>query len=258
MGCYIPMLDLIPLVAQSDVFVSAAKEFAQAVGLQFLISPPEQGYYFSLGERLSLFNNADKKGLTIDFCAGEVFHRVQHGGNRSSLLAKAIGARSKSHAPTVLDATAGFGQDAFVLASLGCQVKMLERSNVMFLLLSDALQRAMRSQNVTEIANRLSLIHADAIIYLPTLTSENTPDVLYLDPMFPHLEKQTALVKKPMRVIREVVGGDDDAKQLLEAALSTSVKRIVVKRMKTAPTIAGIKPSQQIIGKTNRYDLYLK
>ena len=43
------------------------------------------------------------------------------------------------------------------------------------------------------------------------------PDVVYLDPMFPHREK-SALVKKEMRVFQELVGADNDADDLLDFA----------------------------------------
>ena len=42
------------------------------------------------------------------------------------MIARAIGLNSPT-APHVLDATAGLGGDAFVLASLGCPVTMVER-----------------------------------------------------------------------------------------------------------------------------------
>ena len=41
------------------------------------------------------------------------------------LIAKAVGVKG-AYRPTVIDATAGLGQDAFVLASYGCEVVMLE------------------------------------------------------------------------------------------------------------------------------------
>lgn len=45
------------------------------------------------------------------------------------------------------------------------------------------------------------------------------PQVVYLDPMFPHRDK-SALVKKEMRLFRPLVGDDLDAPALLQAALA--------------------------------------
>ena len=78
---------------------------------------------------------------------------------------------------------------------------------------------------------------------------------VYLDPMFPHRDK-SALVKKEMQVFRQVVGDDDDASQLLEAALGCARYRVVVKRPRKAPAIAGPEPAARVEGKSSRYDIY--
>lgn len=203
----------------------------------------------------------DKNGqvvLSIDFSHGELRHRVLYGGNRNSVLARAIGAHNRRNAPRVLDATAGLGRDSFILASLGCRVTMLERSPVLHALLDDALRRGREDIEILDAVSGMSLVRCDAKEYLLTaITAQNNFDVIYLDPMFPH-EKRTALVKKEMRICRELVGDDTDADELLPIALKTPIKRVVVKRMRTAPYMAGIKPNQQILGKTNRFDLYLR
>ncbi len=83
------------------------------------------------------------------------------------------------------------------------------------------------------------------------------PQVIYLDPMFPHRDK-SALVKKEMRVFRPLVGDDLDAPALLEAALALATHRVVVKRPRKAPIIDGPKPSHGLEGKSSRYDIYPK
>jgi 16S rRNA (guanine1516-N2)-methyltransferase len=82
-------------------------------------------------------------------------------------------------------------------------------------------------------------------------------DVVYLDPMFPERQK-SALVKKDMRFFHSVVGDDSDADQLLQAALLIDCARAVVKRPIKAPLLANVKPSHQILGKSIRYDVYVK
>ncbi|MDP2105284.1 MAG: class I SAM-dependent methyltransferase, partial [Desulfobulbaceae bacterium] len=85
---------------------------------------------------------------------------------------------------------------------------------------------------------------------------EQRPEVVYLDPMYPHRTK-SALVKKEMRILRLLVGDDPDAPKLLAAALACARERVVVKRPIKAEPITGPTPSMAIIGKTGRFDVYL-
>ena len=61
-----------------------------------------------------------------------------------------------------------------------------------------------------------------------------------------------------MRLFKLLAGEDLDADCLLENALNSSAKRIVVKRPKGAPILANKKPSHVIVAKKFRYDVYLK
>jgi 16S rRNA (guanine1516-N2)-methyltransferase len=82
-------------------------------------------------------------------------------------------------------------------------------------------------------------------------------DAIYLDPMYPH-RKKSALVKKEMRIIRQLAGDDPDADQLLHFALKTDIPRIVVKRPKKAEHLGNIPPTTCIRGKNSRFDIYLR
>lgn len=197
------------------------------------------------------------KPLSVDFVSGKAAHRRQFGGGRGQLVAKACGL-AKGVTPSVVDATAGLGRDAFVLASLGAPVLMIERVAAIAALLSDGLARAAAAEDTAAIAARMCLRHGDAAEQLAILVAdaEFAPQVIHLDPMFPHREK-SALVKKEMRVFRELAGDDDDAPRLLEAALDVATHRVVVKRPRKAPPIAGPAPQHTLEGKTSRYDLYV-
>ena len=107
-----------------------------------------------------------------------------------------------------------------------------------------------------EIASRMRLIHCDAISALCDW-SEAIPQVIHLDPMFPHREK-SALVKKEMRLFRPLAGDDNDAPALLRAALALASHRVAVKRPRKAPAIAGPAPSAEMKGQSSRYDIYGK
>ncbi|RUR36917.1 class I SAM-dependent methyltransferase [Vreelandella populi] len=198
------------------------------------------------------------KPLSIDFAAGKAAHRRQFGGGRGQLVAKACGL-AKGVTPSIVDATAGLGRDAFVLASLGARVLLIERVEAIAALLDDGLRRGAKEAEIADIIDRMTLRHGDSAQSLEALIAEAAfdPQVIHLDPMFPHREK-SALVKKEMRLFRELAGDDDDAPRLLEAALDIATHRVVVKRPRKAPPVAGPAPQHVLEGKTSRYDLYVK
>ncbi|CAM5307072.1 Ribosomal RNA small subunit methyltransferase J OS=Stutzerimonas stutzeri OX=316 GN=rsmJ PE=3 SV=1 [Stutzerimonas stutzeri] len=171
------------------------------------------------------------------------------------MIAKAVGVQPGVR-PRVLDATAGLGRDAFVLATLGCTVELIERQPLIAALLEDGLARAAQDGEVAPIAARMTLRQGNAIELMRQWTGE-PPQVIYLDPMFPHRDK-SALVKKEMRLFRPFVGDDLDAPALLAAALELASHRVVVKRPRKAPIIDGAKPGYSLEGKSSRYDIYPK
>jgi 16S rRNA (guanine1516-N2)-methyltransferase len=191
--------------------------------------------------------------LRVDFVNGAVAHRLRFGGGRGQDLAKAMGLRA-GKTPDVIDATAGLGRDAFLLASLGAQVTLIERSATMHALLADGLDRAAKQGGeFGEIVNRMTLLHGDAKDLLPDLSAE----AILVDPMHPP-RKNSAWVKKELRQVREIVGTDDDAADLVRVALLHASNRVVLKWPAKADTIAGIKPcTHQILGKSTRYDVFM-
>lgn len=191
--------------------------------------------------------------IKVDFVEGAVAHRRKFGGGRGQDIAKAVGLKH-GFTPHVLDATAGLGRDAFVLASLGCKLTLLERMPVVAALLDDGIERAKLNHEVADIANNMQLIHGTP---LAQMSLANAPDVVYLDPMFPHREKSAA-VKKEMRIFQSLVGEDLDADDLLEPAIALAKYRVVVKRPSYAPPLANKKPSMSINMKKNRFDVYVK
>ena len=150
----------------------------------------------------------------------------------------------------IIDATAGWGRDAAVLASFGAEVLMLERNPVMAALLADGLSRQdERSKAVLKI----SLVQANAIDYLAGLSPENCPDVIYLDPMHPQRQKE-ALVKRQLQVLQQLIGPDEDALSLLTVAKQKASQKVVVKWPQQLPPLE--KPTRSVSGKTVRFDIY--
>lgn len=196
----------------------------------------------------------DKGTVWVDFVGGAQAHRRKFGGGRGQPVAKAVGIKG-DYLPRVLDCTAGQGRDAFVLASLGCEVVMLERSRVAFLLLQDGLRRANEDAETASIASRMTLLQADAGEWLQS-PPQNGFDVIYLDPMFPEPDKR-AKSKKDMAAFQELIGGDPDADGLLLLARRLAGKRVIVKRPRHAPWLAGEKPNFVFEGESTRFDGYL-
>ncbi|MDO3386499.1 class I SAM-dependent methyltransferase [Gilvimarinus sp. SDUM040013] len=191
--------------------------------------------------------------VKCDFASGAVNHRRQFGGGKGQMIAKAcgIGARVKPH---ILDATAGLGRDAFVLATLGCSVHLLERNPMVHALLHDGLARAQLTGDTTlaGIVARMKLEAGDARAFM---SGPERFDVVYLDPMFPQRQK-SAQVKKEMRAFHTLVGDDPDAGELIQLALNLARLRVVVKRPRKAPCLADMKPNYSLEGKSSRFDVY--
>lgn len=191
--------------------------------------------------------------LVVDFVGGAVGHRHRFGGGRGQALPRAAGF-DRGRTPSVVDATAGLGRDAFLLASLGAEVVMIERAPAIAALLEAGLARARAAGPAyAAIADRLRLIRGDARDILPSLD----PDVVLVDPMHPP-RGNTALVKQEMRLLREAVGDDPDAGELVRAALAVAGQRVVLKWPIHAPPLPDLPPpSHSITGKSTRYDVFM-
>ena len=193
-------------------------------------------------------------GISIDFLRGATAYRRKTAGSTKQLLARALGLRHGK--ADVIDATAGLGRDCLQIATLGCRVRAIERSDVLAAMLVDAIQRARTWADTTlqQALDRIRVISADAQVYLPQLKQDERPDVVYLDPMYTP-RNASALSKKEMRILRLLVGGDEDAQELLRIARETARERVVVKRhLRAPPLTAGIDRSYP--GRTVRYDVY--
>lgn len=191
--------------------------------------------------------------LTIDFLGGAVGYRLRRGEGRGQALPRAVG-MARGVMPSIVDATAGRGRDAFLLASLGATVTLIERNRVVHDALMDAMERARNaSDELAQIIARMTLLHGDSRELLAGLS----PEVVLVDPMHPPRGK-SALVKKEMRDLRALVGDDPDQRELIDAALRSARQRVVLKwPLRAAPPDGLRKPSHQIAGKTTRYDVFM-
>ncbi|WP_416308727.1 class I SAM-dependent methyltransferase [Neptunicella sp. SCSIO 80796] len=245
------------LLVESDVHIELAAQIAAKWQFR-LVRQAERGLVLMLdddGLQLKQLDEPKTGGVRVDFASDALTYRRQHGGGKKEAVAKAAGIKTAER-PSVLDCTAGLGRDAFILASLGCRVQMIERSPVVAALLEDGIRRASQYPDLAHwFSQRMQLLQGAATEKMQNWQDEK-PDVIYLDPMFPH-RKKSALVKKEMRLFQQLLGPDQDADLLLEPALKMAGKRVVVKRPAGAPYLNNQKPQIEMAGKANRFDIYL-
>lgn len=239
-----------------------ARALARRLGLDAPDVPPRTGLALLYGdstlEILALEPRAPGP-VGPEFVAGAFGRRRLRGLSRHEPLARAAGVRR--HGPVrVLDATPGLGRDAWLLASLGCQVEACERHPVVAAMLQAALARAnahaVHDSTLATIAGRIDLRGADARTRLSADAGPPRPAVVLLDPMFPE-RRGSALVRKDMRLLRRLVGDDQDAPEVLALALERGC-RVVVRRPAGAACLPCSRPPDLVMtGRRTRLDVYL-
>ncbi|MEX0799034.1 MAG: class I SAM-dependent methyltransferase [Bacteriovoracaceae bacterium] len=161
----------------------------------------------------------------------------------SQPLAKALGIKKGKPKPKVLDASAGTLKDSALIISMGCLVLAAERNPVAQALIFNALNRK-------EIPG-LEFVPEDA----GDLINERQDfDVIFFDPMYEQ-KNEKAAPRKQMRIFREVVSLDTDAKESAVLFRKTG-KRLVLKRSsKGDPLLPN--PDMSFGQKSTLYDVYL-
>ena len=177
--------------------------------------------------------------------------RLSQGKLQRELLVRAARVRGVEE-PTAVDATAGLGEDALLLAAAGFSVTLFERDETIVALLADSLERAAADERLAGIVARMTLVAGDSIAALAQMDA--APDVVLLDPMFPDRGK-SASAKKKLQLIQMLERPCEDEEALLEAALAAHPKKVVIKRPLKGPELAGAKPSYSLAGKAIRYDV---
>ncbi len=211
-------------------------------------------------EGLALINaDNPKERVRVDFIRGRGGYRLSTMMHTAQPVLKAVGYNKERVRWRVLDATAGLGADAMLLAAAGCEVCLLERSAVMAGLLEDGLRRVELDSEAEElqkiIQERVVLHYADSLEFFHKVGAGEF-EAIYLDPMFPERRKSSK-VKKEMQLARFTTDSRDNAAELLAGALQTGVKRVVLKRPLKAPLLEkGV--SAQVKGKSIRFDIYLR
>ena len=191
-------------------------------------------------------------GLTYKGDFSAMLKRVSNGKLSHEMLVHA--AKTKTENPKAVDASAGMGEDSFLLASYGYDVTMYEQNPVIACLLADALERASSDDALGDTVSRMHLIEGNSISLMPSLTF--SPEIVYLDPMFPERRK-SGLINKKLQLIQKLEHPCIDEDALLDAAIAVRPKKIIIKRPLKGAYLAGRKPSYTNEGKAIRYDCFV-
>jgi 16S rRNA G966 N2-methylase RsmD len=203
--------------------------------------PPASGYYFSCNDRGLILNTPD--GETVQ----PVLSKPVGFTGKQPLLKAMAPARGG----TVIDATAGLGGDTLRLAMIASHITAIERHPIVYALLLSALESSPVS--LRSLTDKIKAEYGNAIEMIQRLPAV---DIVFMDPMFPPKRKQSALPPKAVRILRELVGDDNDEKELLSIARAHAIRRVVVKRPLHAPPLSNDHVALHA-GKVVRYEVYL-
>lgn len=238
-------MDKLVVCMGKGVKEDAALKLAQRVDAPLAKEPGEHLTLLLDDTGLSLMGY----GLSYQGDFEKMLRRISGGRLQHEMLAHV--AKTKSPNPTAIDATAGMGEDAILLAACGYEVTLYEQNPVIAALLKDAMRRAKGHPVLGEIIERMHLVEGDSIEGMKSVP--DAPDLIYLDPMFPARQK-SGLINKKLQLIQKLEQPCFEEEALLEAAILAHPKKIIIKRPLKGANLAGKKPSYTIKGKAIRYD----
>lgn len=236
-------------ILSDEVSLGKAQHWAEYLKCPLNPENPENFFFrASFVDQKVTVVDAQKRKLEIDFDKNHIdYYRKGHRG-KNEIIAKALGANKGCK--RILDLSVGLGVDSVFLSQIGFSVTGVERSPVLYMLLSEAF--AWSEKKTLE---NYELIHSDSLEFLSHPQNLENIDSIYFDPMYPH-KKKSALPKQEMIVFRDLVGDDGDAAQVLQRALDSSVRRVVVKRpIHAEELLPGVTHAYE--GKVVRYDTYV-
>ena len=227
----------------------AARALSERLGLPMTEMPAADAPALVLdGGGLSLRRGA----LSVRGDFAQMLPRAREQNLRGELLVRAVKGRGGDRSLFVVDATAGLGEDAFLLAAAGHTVRLFEQNPVIAAMLHDALVRASEAPALSEIVGRMTLTEGDSVAGLRTL--DRAPDAVVLDPMFPE-RKKSGLIGKKLQLLQVLERPCADEEALLQAAIDAGPAKIIIKRPLKGPFLAQRKPSYSLTGKAIRYDV---
>ena len=157
----------------------------------------------------------------------------------------------KKKGTKILDCTAGFGRDGFILARYGFSVTMIEKNPITILLLRNGIRKLTQKFKINE---RLKLLYGDSYEYLRL--SNELYDYIYIDFMFNKF-KNSSLSSKNDEALKLITNDRENRVRLLDIAKNKCKYRVVEKNHKHLPSIDNINPDYQVKTKLLRYDIFL-
>lgn len=242
------MIDAV-CVQGKKVDMDQAKRLAARFEVDLMEKLPEDKFAkYLLIDKTGITFVAGKQSLKGDF--NRMLNRVTGGHLPHEILLKAAKPTGEPGEKGI-DATAGLGEDAFILAACGYEMELFEHNPVTAVLLNDALIRARKDPSLKDIAKRMTLKQGDSKELLSQVSY--TPDIIYLDPMFPE-KKKSAETKKKLQVLHQIESPCSDEIELVQAAMEVRPKKIIIKRPPDCEYLAGVEPTYSVTRKAVRFD----
>jgi 16S rRNA (guanine1516-N2)-methyltransferase len=238
---------------KDDITKEAHKSITNFSKLEKVTDKPTSNNYFVYDKNgLSFVKDSinPKEVLHVDFLKGMLGWRLKR-VNHESNLRKALGKTDKQL--SIFDSTAGLLTDTMIFLSLGHKVVAVEQSKIIYSLVNDAISRA--QNKIPELKNLIFLNDNSLDVYK---SMSKGFDVIYLDPMYPSLNKKN---KKSGRLenikrILEIENLTESGENLVKDFFDLEYKKIILKRpLKYRKNYSNI--NYQILGKTTRFDIYL-
>lgn len=231
-------------------FKSAARELIESIKT---IDLPESWRINcdDLGATLCHETSGNNLCYQHSFADAEWLKRAQQ---KNQAVLKACNNKKRS-VKTVLDTTAGWGRDAFILASHGMEVSLIEQHPLLYAILRFSKACSQIEESPAQaVMSRIKLIHANSLDYLQH-KDRGVADCIYLDPMFPN-HKSTAKPAKELQLL-QLLTDNLDIEELMAVALQKAAMRVVVKRPLHAPALGNLKADLVYKEKSVRFDVYL-
>ena len=241
------IIDMLPkeIICNDPSMLEEAQVCSQFLSIPIHNMPSKDQYLNFEDGQISIISLAKKQSLSYrhSFKTHAIQRRIQ---TQDQHLLKAFNDKHKA-INSILDITAGWCRDSFILAQNNYQVTAIEQSDLIYYLSNHSLIGYLAHNYLT-----LELHHANALHYLQKLSS--LPDAIYLDPMFPS-HKHQAKNKKEIQLLQSITQ-NVEMESLFALSLKKAKQRIVVKRPLHSEFLNNLKPDFQFKGKTIRFDIY--
>lgn len=233
------------IICNETSLLESAKQCGELLDIPVRTDNTSSEYLLFKDNHITFINEVKKQSLSFqhNFEANTIQRRLQ---SQDQHLLKAFKDKHKA-IEDIIDVTAGWCRDSFILAENGYHVTAIEQSQLIYFLTQFSIDRYKNSHELT-----LKLINDNSFKFLRQVTEK--PSAIYLDPMFPS-NKNQAKNKKEIQILQAITS-NQQIYELMSLALQTAKQRVVVKRPIRSEFLNQLKPDFQYKGKTIRFDVY--